>query len=96
MAMHEILLSCLGWFYLELLNKLQKQIYRSVGSSLTASLEPLAHRPNVASFILFCRYYFGRRSSELAQLVPLPYSQRKSTCNSDRLHDHYSYVLQGR
>ena len=26
-------------------------------------------------------------ATELAQLVPLPYSRRKSTCYSDRLHD---------
>ena len=30
--------------YLELLNKLQKQICRTVGSSLAASFEPLAHQ----------------------------------------------------
>ena len=30
--------------YLDLLDKLQKQICRAVGPSLTASLEPLAHR----------------------------------------------------
>ena len=35
--------------YLELLDKLQKRICRTVGPSLTASLEPLAHRGNVAS-----------------------------------------------
>ena len=29
--------------YFELLDKLQKQIWRSVGRSLAASLEPLAH-----------------------------------------------------
>ena len=60
--------------YLELLGKLQKRICRTVGPSLAASLEPLAHRRNVASLSLFYRYYFGRCSSELAQLVPLPYS----------------------
>ena len=60
--------------YLELLSKLQKLICRTVGPSLAASLEPLAHRRNVASLSLFYRYYFGRCSSELAQLVPLPYS----------------------
>ena len=60
--------------YLELLDMLQKQIYRTVGPSLAASLEPLAHCQNVASLSLFYRYYFGRCSSELAQLVPLPYS----------------------
>ena len=50
-------------FYLELLDKLQKQICRIVGPSLAASLEPLAHRQNVASLSLFYRYYFGRFSS---------------------------------
>ena len=51
------------------------------------SLEPLAHRRNIASLSLFYRYYFGRCSSELAQLVPLPFSRGRSTRYSDRLHD---------
>ena len=55
--------------------------------SLAASLEPLAHCQNVASLSLFYRYYFSRCSSEVAQLVPLPYSQGRSTPYSDRLHD---------
>ena len=71
--------------YLELLDKLQKRICRTVGPSLAASLEPLAHHQNVASLSLFYRYYFGRCSSELAQLVPLPVS--RPTRYSDRLHD---------
>ena len=61
-------------FYLELLDKLQKWVCRTVGPSLAASLEPLARHRNVASLSLFYRYYFGRCSSELAQLVPHPYS----------------------
>ena len=72
--------------YLELLDKLQKQICRTVAPSLAVSLEPLACR-NVASLSLFYRYYFGRCSSELAELVPLPYSRGRSTYYSDRLHD---------
>ena len=52
-----------------------------------ASLEPLAHRRNVASLSLFSRYYFGRCSSELAQLIPRPFSQARSTGYCDRLHD---------
>ena len=40
--------------YLELLNKLQKRIYRTVGPSLAASLEPLALYWNVANASLFC------------------------------------------
>ena len=74
-------------YYLELLDKLQKRICRTVGSSLAASLEPLAHRQNVASISLFYRYYFGRYTSEQAELVPLPYSRGRCTCYCDRLHD---------
>ena len=73
--------------YFELLDKLQKRICRTVGPSLAASLEPFAHRRNVASLSFFYRYYFGRCSSELAQLVPLPHSRRRSTRYSDRLDD---------
>ena len=32
-------------------------------------------------------YYFDRCSSELAQLIPLPFSRGRSTCYCDRLHD---------
>ena len=73
--------------YLALLGKLQKWIYRTVGPSLAASLEPVAHRGNAASLSLFYKYYVGRCSSELAQLVPLPSSRGRSTRYSDRLHD---------
>ena len=64
--------------YLELLDKLQKRMFRTVGPSLGASLEPLAHHQNVTCLSLFYRYYFRRCSSELAQLVPLPYSCGRS------------------
>ena len=59
----------------------------AVGPSLATSLEPLTYHQNVASLNLFYRYYCGRCSFELAQLVPLPHSQGRSTCYSDRLHD---------
>ena len=78
--------------YLESPDYLQKRIRRTFGSSLAASLEPMTHRRNVASLSLFYRYYFGRCSSELAQLVPLPYSQGKSTHYSDRLHE-FSVII---
>ena len=55
--------------------------------SLATSLEPLAHCRNVASLSFFYGFYFGRCSSELAQLVLLPFSQLRSTCYSDGLHD---------
>ena len=75
--------------YLELLDRLQKRICRTVGLSLAASLEPLAHRRNVSSLSLCYRYFFGRCSSELAQLVPFPYSQGRSTRYSDRLQGFF-------
>ena len=64
--------------YLELLDKLQKRICRTVCPSLTVSLEPLAHCQNIASLSLFYRYYFGRCSSELSLMVSVPYSRGRS------------------
>ena len=75
--------------YLELLDKLQKQICRTVGTSFATSLEPLAHCRNIASLSLLYRYYFGRCSSELVQLIPLPFSRGRSTRYSDGLHDFF-------
>ena len=45
-------------FYLQLLDKPQKRIYRIVVPSLSASLETFAHPEKVGSFSLFYRYYF--------------------------------------
>ena len=52
--------SCYFWAgapscYLELLDKLPKQMCRTVGPSLAASLELLAHRQNMASLSIFYR-----------------------------------------
>ena len=56
--------------YLEFLDKLQNWICRTIRPSLAASLQSFAHCLNVAS--LFYIYYFGRCSSGLAELIPLP------------------------
>ena len=74
-------------YYMELLDMLEKPICRTVGPSFATFLEALAHRRNIASLSLFYRYYFGKCSSELAQLVPYPFSRGRSTRYSDRLHD---------
>ena len=47
---------------------------------------------NVTSLSLFYIYYFGRFSSELAELVPLSYTRGRSTHYSDRLHD-FSVII---
>ena len=88
--MYGILLSRLGWcpqLLLGIVRQATKTECRIVGPSLSASLEPLAHRRNLASLSLFYRYYFGRCFSNLAQLVPLSFSRGRSTRYSDRLHD---------
>ena len=69
-------------FYLK-----QKQIYRTVGPLLAASLDPLTHCGNVASFSVFYSHYFNGCSSELAELAPLPHSCGRSTRYSNRFHD---------
>ena len=81
-------------YYLELLGKLQNGICMTLGPSLATSLKPLAHHQNVASLSLFYRYYSGRCSSELAQLVPVPFSQGRSTRHSDRSH-YFSITIPG-
>ena len=73
--------------YLELLDKLKKWTCGTVGPSLATSLEPLAHRWFVASLSLLRRYYFGRYSSEMAQLVATFYSGWRCPRNSNRLYN---------
>ena len=70
-----------------LLSLLQKRICRTVGPSLAAALKHLAHHRNLVSLSLFYSYHFVRCSSELAQLVPLRYSQGRSSRYSDSLQD---------
>ena len=44
--------TCVPRCYLQMFDKLQKQIRRTVGSSFPASLESLAHCPNVFSIFI--------------------------------------------
>ena len=73
--------------YLDVRDKLQKRICRTIGLSLATPFESLTHRRNTTSLGLFYRYYFGRCSSELAQLIPLHHSSGRSTRYSNRLRD---------
>ena len=72
--------------YLDLLDKLQRRICYHIGPALSSSLQPLAHRRNVASLSLFYRYYFERCSNELSKLVPKPFGSARPTRHSDRQH----------
>ena len=73
--------------YLVLLDKLQKRILSTVSLSLAASFESLVYCQIVTSLSVFYSYYFGRCSSDMAQLLPIPYLCGRSTRYSDRLHD---------
>ena len=73
--------------YLKMLDKLPKRICRTVNPSLATSLECLIHYQNVTWLSLFHRCFFGRYSSEPAQLLPLRYFRWWFTNYSDKLHD---------
>ena len=51
------------------------------------SLELIANHRNIGGLSFFFMYYFGRCSSELAELVPLLYSDWSSTRYSNSLND---------
>ena len=72
-------------YYLNMLDKLQKWVSRTVGTS--ASLESLAHCQYVANLSIYYRYNFGRCSSKLTELVPLLHSCGRSNHYSNALHD---------
>ena len=61
--------------------------FKTRSAEVNIFIESLAHHRNVAGLNLFYRYYFGRCSSELAHLIPLPFSRGRSTSYSDRLHN---------
>ena len=57
---------------LYLLDKVQRRIVNIIGPNLAVNLQPLSHRPNIASLSLFYKYFNGRCSSELSsQILPL-------------------------
>ena len=70
-------------------DELQKRECKTVNHSF----ETLLHYLNVATLSLFCRDCFGRCSSELAELFPLPYLSGRSTPYSNRLHDFSVTIL---
>ena len=70
--------------YLEMFDKLQKRIFRTVGTCYLSST--LVFCRNVTGLSLFYRYYFGI-TFIWTEVVPFPYSRGRSTSCSDRLQD---------
>ena len=77
--------------YLKLLDKLQRKICGTVGTSFAALLNPWLIVEMWSAWVFLYRYYFGRCSSEQAQLVPL--LRGRSTRYSDRSHDFSVTIL---
>ena len=73
--------------YLGMLDNLKEWICSTVCPSIATSLEPLAHSWHAASLSLFYWNYSGRRSSELDELISLPYSPVWFTLYCKRQHD---------
>ena len=61
--------------YLDMLDKLEKLLFWTFGTSPAASLKPSPQHHNVARLYLFCRYHCSRWWSELDELAPLSYSR---------------------
>ena len=55
---------------LDLLDRVQKRVVSLVGYGLSTGLEALSDRRDVSSLILFCKYYYGKCFSKIADLVP--------------------------
>ena len=64
---------------LDLPDGVQKWVVSLVGSGLSAGLQALSPRRDVTSLRLFYKYYYGKFSSELADLVPPKHVTVRST-----------------
>ena len=85
-----LLVSSIGWcpqLLLGTVRQVKKTNMKDCWSFTCCFSWTLGSWSNVASLSPLYRYYFGRCSSELAQLIPLLFSRGKSTRYSDRLHN---------
>ena len=73
---------------LDLLDRVQKLVVSLVGSGISSDLQALSHRMDVASLSLFYKYYYGKCSSELADLVPPKHVTVRGTHFSEQMHRH--------
>ena len=75
-------------YEIDLLDQVQKLLVSLVGSGLSSDLQALSHRRDVASLSLFYKYYYGKCSSEFADLVPPKRVTVKSNRFSEQMHHH--------
>ena len=71
---------------IHLLDRIQNRIVNIIGPELSLNLCSLSHRRNVASLSLFYRYFHGRCSGELRELVPPLKTFLRATRHSSQAH----------
>ena len=67
---------------------MQERAVSLVGSGPSAGLQALSHSRDVASLSLFYKYYYGKCSSELVDLVPPKRVTARSTRFSEQMQRH--------
>ena len=77
---------------LSCLDRVQSRLRYLVGDSLFSSLQPLSHRRNVASLSLLYRYYNGKCSKELQEMVPPRRTFVRNTRFASNAHPHFLEV----
>ena len=73
---------------LKLLDRVESKAFRLINSPLTASLQTLSDRRNVASLALYYRYYNGHCSSELYTHIPPPLRRPRATRQGTHSHTY--------
>ena len=75
------------------LDRVQHRLKCLVGINLFSTLQPLSHRRNIASLSLFYRYYHGKCSRELHEMVPNHKKFNRNTRYSSRVQEDRPHFL---
>ena len=72
---------------LDFVDRLQSRVLKLIGDDrVVSSITSLGHRRNVSCIVLFYKYYFGKCSSGLSELIPPPQVFGRNTRLSGRSH----------
>ena len=72
---------------LDFVDRIQSRAMKLIGDDRVASyIASLGHRRNVSCIVLFYKYYFGKCSSGLSELIPPPQVFGRNTRLSGRSH----------
>ena len=72
---------------LDFVDRIQSRALKLIGDDMVASsMTSLGHRRNVSCIVLFYKYYFGKCSAGLSELIPLPQVFGRNTRLSGRSH----------